>query len=493
MVYWEPAEFGLRGPYRVHFRDNDDQLPVEFINDNWYALTLEDNRYRISPEHRLERGELGTGWWHEEDKQHPTNQRNQELMQPRENRPIDETTDDSSSEALEDPPSPPPNYGRRSPTVEEQREEDLLVELTRVQATIAATTTQTMTKVTMGEPGPSRPPGGGQPEGTPGRWPGPINIGQALGRGPPRGGPPGGGPEQPNQPFPQAGNNGGGSLQGMPPWIFTGDRNLSEMFMREWSLYYLINSDADRMATPFKRVALCLSFFKGLKVDSWVMLQIGWLQNVTTRQHNPIAPQDPRLWDIFEAEFWRAFMDTAREQNADKKLVALKMSGGDLNTYIADFEKLAQDAGYHLNEKGALILFRRGLPYGLHKVVVDKVHPAPVTIDQWQWAAREQQGAYVDWRAKMGEAPRTPPECHQCWRSTLDQWNNRRWDPDAIDVDAIEINSLTKDEKDEYSPWRKDCASTAKELATSHATVPRRKAGIQTTNNGKTPGNGTPH
>jgi hypothetical protein len=88
----------------------------------------------------------------------------------------------------------------------------------------------------------------------------------------------------------------------MPPGIFTGDRNLSETFMREWSLYYLINSDADRMATPFKRVALCLSF-KGPKVDSWVTLQIGWLQNVTTRQHNPIMPQDPRLWDIFEAEF----------------------------------------------------------------------------------------------------------------------------------------------------------------------------------------------
>jgi hypothetical protein len=68
-------------------------------------------------------------------------------------RPIDETIDDSSSEAPEDPPSPPPNYGRRNPTSEEQREEDLLAEPTRVQATIAATTTQTMTKVVMNEPG----------------------------------------------------------------------------------------------------------------------------------------------------------------------------------------------------------------------------------------------------------------------------------------------------------------------------------------------------
>jgi hypothetical protein len=221
--------------------------------------------------------------------------------------------------------------------------------------------------------------------------------------------------------------------------------------MREWSLYYLINSDADRMATPFKRVVLCLSFFKGPKVDSWVTLQIGWLQNITTRQHNPIAPQDPRLWDIFEAEFQRAFMDTAREQNVYKKLVALKMTGGDLDTYITDFEKLAQDAGYCLDEKGALIPFRRGLPYGLHKAIADKMHPAPVTIDQWQQAARQQQVAYAEWKALMGDVPRVSQDHRQCWRGTLDQRNNRRQrDPNAMDVDTMEINSLTKDKKDEY-------------------------------------------
>jgi hypothetical protein len=53
-------------------------------------------------------------------------------MRPREVRPIDETMDDLSSETGEDPPSPPPNYGRRSPTTKEHREEELLVELTRV-------------------------------------------------------------------------------------------------------------------------------------------------------------------------------------------------------------------------------------------------------------------------------------------------------------------------------------------------------------------------
>jgi hypothetical protein len=128
------------------------------------------------------------------------------------------------------------------------------------------------------------------------------------------------------------------------------------------------------------------------------------------------------------------------------------MTAGDLDTYIADFEKLAQDAGYALNEKGALILFRKGLPYGLHKAVVDKAQPAPTTLDQWQQAAKQQQIAYADWKALMGDTPRAPQgDRRQNWRGALDRRNNRRQrDPDAMDVDAIEINSLTKDEKDEY-------------------------------------------
>jgi hypothetical protein len=305
----------------------------------------------------------------------------------------------------------------------------------------------------MNEPGPSRP-FGGQPGGMPGRWAAPANIGWALGGGPPDGGPPGppGGnnPGQPNHPFLQGGN-GGGSLQGMPPEIFTGDRNLVETFMREWELYFLINSDTDRMATPFKRVALCLSFIRGLKVDSWITLQMRWLRTITMRQHNPIAPQDERIWALFKAEFLWSFTDMAKEQNTYKKLVTLKMTGGDLDTYIADFKKLAQDVGYHLNEKGAIILFRRGLPLRLHKAVVDKVHPAPQTIQQWQDAAGEQQIAYANWKAMMGEVLRTPPDCCQCWKGTLDQRNRRRErDPDTMDVDTIEITSLSKEERDEY-------------------------------------------
>jgi hypothetical protein len=101
------------------------------------------------------------------------------LSQPRGNLPEETTTEEESDGEEEDAPSPPPGYGTRNLTMEEQREMELLAELTEVQATIAATATQTMEDVRV-EAGPSRQPEGGPPGGG---WPGAgtANIGQTLG------------------------------------------------------------------------------------------------------------------------------------------------------------------------------------------------------------------------------------------------------------------------------------------------------------------------
>jgi Retrotransposon gag protein len=114
-----------------------------------------------------------------------------------------------------------------------------------------------------------------------------------------------------------------------------------------------------------------------------------WLRDVTSRQHNQINPLDEQLWKTFEEEFQRSFTDTAIEQNAYKKLISLKMTEGNLNTYIVEFERLAEDVGYHSNERGTILLFRKGLPYRLHKAILEKVHPALHTLAQWQQAARD--------------------------------------------------------------------------------------------------------
>jgi hypothetical protein len=78
---------------------------------------------------------------------------------------------------------------------------------------------------------------------------------------------------------------------------------------------------------------------------------------------------------------------------------------------------------------------------------MDKVHPLPQNLAAWQQAAREQQVVYAEWLAMMGPDPGRPQDQCQRWQNALNQRGRRR-DPDMMDVDAIEINTLTKEEKD---------------------------------------------
>ena len=55
----------------------------------------------------------------------------------------------------------------------------------------------------------------------------------------------------------------------------------------------------------------------------------------------PFANQnDDALWDWFVVAFRAAWTDTARSEEALTKLLAIKMQGGDLDTYIATFDHL---------------------------------------------------------------------------------------------------------------------------------------------------------
>jgi hypothetical protein len=71
------------------------------------------------------------------------------------------------------------------------------------------------------------------------------------------------------------------SLQGTAPTIFTGERSLSETFMRDFKIYKIMNPLADVMKQPYARIATALSLIRGPKVDDWVDEQLRELeQNV---------------------------------------------------------------------------------------------------------------------------------------------------------------------------------------------------------------------
>ena len=58
----------------------------------------------------------------------------------------------------------------------------------------------------------------------------------------------------------------------------------------------------------------------------------------------PVPPfnnrNDDALWDWFVAIFRAAWTDTTQSEEALTKLLAIKMQGGDLDTYIATFNHL---------------------------------------------------------------------------------------------------------------------------------------------------------
>jgi len=74
-------------------------------------------------------------------------------------------------------------------------------------------------------------------------------------------------------------NGGSRALSGVPPPIFNGDRDKSELFLDKFTSYEIVNGDAKQFTTPFLKVALCLSYMNGPKVDSWACYQRIWLKD----------------------------------------------------------------------------------------------------------------------------------------------------------------------------------------------------------------------
>ena len=76
-----------------------------------------------------------------------------------------------------------------------------------------------------------------------------------------------------------------GKLNGNTPTVFTGDRDKSEKFLREFDLYWEMNDDHPVMTSPFKRVIAALAFIRGPMVDDWVQDQVTTLRQKLTVTH----------------------------------------------------------------------------------------------------------------------------------------------------------------------------------------------------------------
>ena len=73
--------------------------------------------------------------------------------------------------------------------------------------------------------------------------------------------------------------------------------------------------------------------------------------------------------------FGTAFTDTMSLQKAKAEFRTIKMEKGDLDAYIAKFERLARLAGYDLQDQMVLDRFRGRLNSGLYVAIINNEEP----------------------------------------------------------------------------------------------------------------------
>jgi len=189
----------------------------------------------------------------------------------------------------------------------------------------------------------------------------------------------------PTNPPDQANGHNNRALSGVPPPMFNRDRDKSETFMDKFTSYKLVNGDSKQFTTPFLKVALCLSYFNGPKVDAWARQKRSWLkeQQDTLR----VSMTDPQLWTDFEDVYKNVFTDQDVKLAAYQQLHSLKMQGSDIDSYIADFDCLISEVGHNPTDIRVIMMFQEGLqPSLLQEVLLHNV-PAPTTLSVWKWKA----------------------------------------------------------------------------------------------------------
>ena len=133
------------------------------------------------------------------------------------------------------------------------------------------------------------------------------------------------------------------------------------------------------------------------------------------------------------------------KQDAYVKLKSLKMSGGDLNTFVADHENLVRLAGWSLEGDGSIEAFHEGLTPGLKKAILRRDN-LPTDIYEWRTAACKEQTKWALLKSsgltKGGGTSR-----QDRWRTALKGNQTKNKDPDAMEVNNIRLNPLTPEDR----------------------------------------------
>jgi hypothetical protein len=92
------------------------------------------------------------------------------------------------------------------------------------------------------------------------------------------------------------------------------------------------------MATPLEHTMLFLTFIRGPKVGNWVNSQV---KVISSHIRHGGCKTNEFIWDTVMTEFANTFQDIMSHERAENKLNHLRMEGGNLDIYSAEFKHLA--------------------------------------------------------------------------------------------------------------------------------------------------------
>jgi hypothetical protein len=143
---------------------------------------------------------------------------------------------------------------------------------------------------------------------------------------------------------------------GMMPQPFDGDRAKAEAFLRELRLYMMANQGVPGFESPIRRVAITLTFIKGLKVDGWVEAMLQAIE-----QLHPVQDNIEYTYTNFLHRFQTQFMDSTKQETAQAALNKHCFKFPFVDQYISDFETLVRKAGYTVGSREMMNYFLKGL------------------------------------------------------------------------------------------------------------------------------------
>ena len=182
------------------------------------------------------------------------------------------------------------------------------------------------------------------------------------------------------------------SLQGKEPPVFDGNRQETDHFLHELRLYQFVNALHPIMINPWQKVTHALTYVNGPNIYEWKRGAENWILSIPA----PSAP-NKTIYDDFEEEFIRSWIDMNEPYRAATALDNLRMKNENVDEYIAVFAELARKALYHEDNPAVLEKFKSGLPLELLEPCMH--YDEPQNWEAWTKSARARQAILTSLKA----------------------------------------------------------------------------------------------